>query len=176
MLPLKINAGDTVSFIESYSEYPATDNWSLLFVVVNGQNKYSATSNASGDMHNFLISSATTATWAPGAYKSVLYAIQTDIRHTLVVGDLEIIPDLTQSNSDQRHHVERVLDAIEATLENKASTDQQSMSIAGRSIARYSFSDLLMLRDKYKNELISIKRAERIKNGMSSGGKILVRF
>jgi len=39
-----------------------------------------------------------------------------------------------------------VLDAIEALIEGAATTDQQSMTIAGRSLARRTFAELMELR------------------------------
>ena len=68
------------------------------------------------------------------------------------------------------------MDNIEAVLENRATQDQMSYSIAGRSLSRMSVPDLLTFRDRYKTEYNEeIKRA-RIKNNQDTGNTIKVRF
>ena len=68
------------------------------------------------------------------------------------------------------------MDNIEAVLENRATQDQMSYSIAGRSLSRMSVDDLLTFRDRYKTEYNEeIKRA-RIKNNQDTGNTIKVRF
>jgi hypothetical protein len=68
------------------------------------------------------------------------------------------------------------LDAIEATIEGRASKDQESYSIQGRSLARTPIADLILLRGKYKAEYVQMQRAEKLRNGLGHGGNIKVRF
>ena len=68
------------------------------------------------------------------------------------------------------------VDAVEAVLENRASMDQQSMSIAGRSLSRMSITDLMTFRDRYKAEYLKEVKIARIKNGLASGNTIKVNF
>jgi uncharacterized protein YlxP (DUF503 family) len=175
-LPYRIHAGDSVSFTDSVSNYPASAGWLLRYTLVTAKNKYLLDSVANGDNHDISATTSITAIWAPGYYRWVAFAVKGAERYTIATGNIEILPDITSGAIDQRAHVEKVLDAIEATIENKASIDQQSMSINGRSISRYAFTDLIILRDKYKGELVSLKRAERLQNGLAAGNKILVRF
>ena len=75
-----------------------------------------------------------------------------------------------------RSHANVVLDAIEAVIENRATIDQQSMAIAGRSLSRMSIDDLLNFRNQYKNEYLRELKKARVKNGSSSGSVIRVKF
>lgn len=71
-------------------------------------------------------------------------------------GRVEVLPDPTQApDRELTTHAERTLAAIEAVLENRASKDQQSYSIAGRSITRIPITELLELRKQYKAEVQS---------------------
>ena len=91
-------------------------------------------------------------------------------------GFLEVIDNYATTTSDIRSHAKVVLDAIEAVIENRATIDQQSMSIAGRSLSRMSIDDLLNFRNQYKNEYLRELKKARVKNGSSSGSVIRVKF
>ena len=80
------------------------------------------------------------------------------------------------SGYDNRSHVKKVLDALEATLENKASQDQLSYSIAGRSLSRLSPTELIQWRDRYREEYNREVQAERIAQGLGNSNKIRVRM
>jgi hypothetical protein len=61
-------------------------------------------------------------------------------------------------------------------MENRATIDQSSFSIAGRSLSRMSVDELFAYRDRYQTEYnAEIKRA-RIKNKKPTGNMIGVRF
>jgi hypothetical protein len=75
-----------------------------------------------------------------------------------------------------RSHAKIVLDSIEAVLENRATMDQSSMSIAGRSLSRTPLPDLMELRDRYKAEYLKEIKLARIRNKQGSGNTIKVKF
>ena len=52
----------------------------------------------------------------------------------------------------EKSHVQKTLEALEALIEGKATKDQQSYSINGRTITKMPITDLLKWRDKYKAE------------------------
>lgn len=175
-IPKKIQAGDTVKFTDSVEEYKATDGWSVTYSIVNGDNRYAITSTATDDDHAFIIPASISKHYLAASYKWAAQAIKDDERYTLGFGRLDILPDFGAGPTDQRLHVEKVLQAIEATLENKATTDQQSLSINGRSISRVAPGELLAWRDKYRSELRSIINAERLAMGNSGTNKIMTRL
>jgi hypothetical protein len=143
-----INQGDSLSWTESDSNYPASDGWNIYYVLVNASKRITFNSAADGDDHDFDITAATTAAWTPGQYTYQRYVSDGTDRVTLTRGSVEIKPDFTTA-SDQRSDSQKKLDAIEAIIENRASLDQQSYTIAGRSITRLDIKDLLYFRDYY---------------------------
>ena len=71
----------------------------------------------------------------------------------------------------------QMLEKIEAVLLGKASNDVAEYEIAGRSLKKYSFSELQNLRKQYKGEV----KAEQIAADLAAGlgnpsRKVLTRF
>ena len=91
-------------------------------------------------------------------------------------GRTEVVVNFANTNADVRSHAKKVLDAIEAVLENRASQDQMSYSIAGRSLSRMSIDDLMTFRNRYRAEYLREIKLARIKNKQDSGNTIKVRF
>lgn len=173
-IPEKIQAGDSLQFTDSLTNYPAS-TWTLTYTLINTTLKVSFSATASGDNHYTNVPATTSAKWTAGKYRYLATVSDGTDRFTVGSGSVEILADFTKP-SDQRHHVEKVLDAIEAVLEGKATVDQSSYSIAGRSLSRYSPAELLTWRDKYKQELKNIRQAERVASGLGSGRVVRVRF
>ena len=123
------------------------------------------------------VSSATTKTWKSGCHSYAVYMIKGDERYTVEVGHVEIKPDIeAQTDYDGRSHVKKVLDAIEAVIEKRASNDQMSYTIAGRSLSRIPIPELLKLRDVYRIEYNREMKAADIARGEYRGGMLKVRF
>ena len=61
-------------------------------------------------------------------------------------------------------------------LENRASIDQSSMSIAGRSLSRMPISELFLLRDRAQYQTNKEKNKARIAKGLGSSSIIKARF
>ena len=124
------------------------------------------------------IASAVTASLTAGDYQWAAFIIRSSDSQRVVVdqGRTEIFPNLQTTTADLRSHAKKVLDAIEAVLENRASQDQMSYSIAGRSLSRMSSDDLMTFRNRYRAEYLREIKLARIKNKQDSGNTIKVRF
>ena len=177
-VPTVWNAGDTLKWDVSVPDYPATEGWTLTYEV-KSKNDHVATITASadGDGYTVTVPAATSAGYAVGHHHYRAYVTKGSERYTVDSGDLEILKDFEDSgNYDDRSHAEIVLDAIEAVLESRATKDQESYSIAGRSLSRTPIEDLLKLRDRYKTEVISNHRADQIARGLGSTARVRTRF
>lgn len=142
----------------------------------SGSTTFSVT--ATGTEHTVEVASATTAGYSAGTYAWQLYVTRTSDSQRLSVarGTWTVIANLSASTADPRSHVKKVLDAIEAVIESRATVDQMAYTIQGRSLSRTPITDLLMLRDKYRAEYWRELDAERIANGRAPKNKMLVRF
>lgn len=143
-IPLTLTAGDLWSWTERHADYPAA-TYALSFYF-RGPESFNATATASGTDHVVSIAAATTADLKPGVYdwlsRAVLIATPTTIA-TVASGRLTVAANLANAAVDHRSFNVRVTEALKATIENRATTDQLSMSIAGRSLQRMSWDELL---------------------------------
>jgi hypothetical protein len=126
----------------------------------------------------FTVDSATSADFLPGLYHWQLEITQTSSGNRVVVdiGDFTAIPDMDSNQADPRIHAEIKVDKIETILAGKADSDVASYSIAGRSLTKLSFQELLDAREYYKREINQHNNKELLKRGKSNGSTIKVRF
>jgi hypothetical protein len=124
------------------------------------------------------IASAVTANLVAGDYQWAAFIIRSSDSQRVVVdqGRTEILPNLQNTTADLRSHAKICLDNIQAVLENRASQDQMSYSIAGRSLSRMSIDDLMTFRNRYRAEYLKEIKLARIKNKQDTGNTIKARF
>lgn len=163
-LPAEFRAGDTLTASRAWSAYPASAGWVLAFTFVGLSSYYVATAATDGDSFALNVPAATTVTWTPGSYSVVEYVSNagTGERFTLTENSVRILPNLAAATGgvDTRTHARKVLDSIEAWLESKAPT-AAAVEVGGRKLQRYSLPDLLVLRDRYRVEVMREERAAR---------------
>jgi hypothetical protein len=143
-----------------------------------GANEITLTGTASGEDYLFTVESADSADFAPGYYHWQLEIVRNSDSNRIVVdrGVFTAIVDLDVNQSDPRTHAEIMISKIESLLSGKADADVSSYSIAGRSLTKLSFSELVEARDYYKREYQKEVIAERIRRGKSTGATVKVRF
>jgi len=175
--PKTIIAGAYYTWTETNSTYPADDGYVLNYIFVNDSAKYTATSSASGSDHVVILNSETTATFIPGNYKWYCYAEKTTEKYIVASGNIEIKPNLFEVSAyDMRTHARRTLDAIEATIERRATKEQSSISIAGKTLSNMSLEELIKARALYKEFVKQEEAEEKINEGLNGRKNILVRF
>lgn len=160
-IPSSITAGTTFDRTVILTAYPAQD-WELL-VYLRGPQSIDLEAAAEGTGHRFLVSATDTAEWAAGEYWYSLRVTNGGDVAEVESGQITIKPDLAalESGHDGRAHVQKVIDAIEAVLEKRATLDQQRYSINNRELWRTPIPELLMLRDRYRAELRRMKAASK---------------
>tara|TARA_R100000278_G_scaffold122939_1_gene110565 strand:- start:451 stop:1041 length:591 start_codon:yes stop_codon:yes gene_type:complete len=143
-----------------------------------GSKKFTITATETSTDYIVEIASATTASYTAGEYNWYAFITRSSDSQRLSVdeGRTKLEIDFANTNADSRTHAKKVLDAIEATIEGRASQDQMSYSIAGRSLSRMSIDDLLKFRDRYRAEHEKTIKKLRIKNEQDTGNTIKVRF
>lgn len=174
-VPARFRAGDTVTWQISLADYPASAGWVLAYTLINAGGKITVTASASGDDHLVAIAAATSANYAPGTYSWQATVTKAAERYTVATGSLIIDPDLASEAGgfDDRTTAQRLLDAVEAVLANRATRSDLEYEIAGRRMKSMTHGELLAARDKLKREVAGERRAA----GLSSGGqRVLVRF
>lgn len=177
--PTELVAGDTWKWKRSLPAYSAAAGWSLRYVFTGASVEQRFTFDSAADGADHLVSRATTDTddVVPGVYQWAAFARNGTERHQVASGTVEVKPNLEGARPfDLRSHARKVLDAIEAVLENRATKDQEEYAIAGRSLKRTPIKDLLVLRDTYKTELANAEEAAKLAAGLGNARYIGVRF
>ena len=128
------------------------------------------------------VAAATTGGYAAGRYRWQRYITRTSDsqRVTLGSGIVEVRVNRDTSDADPRSHARKCLDSIEAALEAFAADSVQSYQITtgagSRSVTKRDTAELLLLRDRYRQEVDSEKAAENIAAGLGNPRHFGVRF
>lgn len=167
-VPQKLVAGDTWRWLRSFASYPAP-TWAVTYYFENTLKAFSQAAVASGTDQSVTILAVTSAAIPPGHYRWFARAVAGAITETIPneEGWLEVQPDPGAAGMrDARSVARRTLDALEATLEGRATNDQLAMTINGRSIQRTPIEELI----KWQAQLRSKVAGEE---GRSAAGRII---
>lgn len=180
--PEEIVVGDFVQWKRSdlVDDYPvATHSAEYVMRITGGgasEHKIAATENA--DYYLFTLDSATSATFDDGKYHWQLEITETSSGNRIVldIGDFTFLPDMDANQADPRIHAEIMLTKIESLLSGKADSDVSNYAIAGRSLTKMSFQELVDARDYYRSEIVKHENDALLKRGKSNGATIRARF
>ncbi len=176
--PKEIRKGLSETWTESINDYPAT-NYTLKYNLQNSSANVAIVSTADGNAHTVILTASTTAGYTAGTYKWQSYVeniSDSDEKVFIAQGTIEIVNTFLSGNTDQRSHARKTLEAIEAVIENRATQDHLSYSIAGRSISLMTLKELIEAESIYAYKVKQEELQERINEGKDVGNKILVRF
>ena len=183
--PVEIVVGDYIQWKRSdiADDYPTSSGYTAEYVARitgGGSNeiKLPQSGSSTDDYYLFTVSSDTSESFLPGLYHWQLEITQTSSGNRIVVdtGDFDAIPDMDNNQADPRNHAEIMVAKIETLLAGKADSDVAEYTIAGRSLTKLSFSELLQARDYYKKEVSRLRNNELAKKGKRNGSTVQVRF
>lgn len=171
-IPLALVAGDTWSWDADYGDYPA-GTWTATAYFENAAESFSVAATASGTTHAFAAAATATDDFKTGRYHVTVRVTAGAESYVVESGWCDVTPDPASSvKFDHRSWARRTLEAIEAFLEGNASTAQAAMSIAGRSISRWSLAELSQFRKELRGEV----RSEEQGSNAGLGRDIKVRM
>lgn len=175
--PASITAGSFITWTKSLSDYSPDDGYVLSYSFYNASNQVTVTASDNGDgTHLVEIDSATSGAYAVGDYRWQSWATKAGERYDVECGEIRINANPASAAVDGRSHVKKVLDAIETTLEKRATEGNESYSIADVSVTKRSTEDLLALRSQYRQEYEREQNAEKLAKGIGGRGRIQVRI
>lgn len=180
--PAAITVGDFVRWKRSKvtEDYPTATHTMEYVARLNSatSSEFKVASTAATDAFVFTITSAESAGFVAGQYNWQLEVTETSSGNRIVLerGEFDISVDLDADSADARTHAEIMLAKIETILEGKADSDVSNYSVAGRSLTKMTFEELMAARDSYKKEVVAYRQKERIKRGKPSGTTVKVRF
>lgn len=158
----EITIGD--NFYKQFNTTYDADDYTV-YLKLRGGCDIDLTAGGSGETHTFDVSASTTVDWIAGFYKYVIYAEKQSgsptviDSYTIESGSVNLVnrADQLTSGTDLRSFYKITLDNLQAVIQNKARKDQLSYSIAGRSLSKMTWEELLSAHDRfdqaYKKEL-----------------------
>ena len=183
--PSHIVVGDFIQWkrTDVAGNYPTSTGYTAEYVgrITKGKTGEIKIPQAAGSTDAFFLFSAdsvVTAQFDSGDYHWQLEVTQTSSGNRIVVdnGELTVVPDMDNNQADPRNHAEIMFSKINTILEGKADSDVSNYSIAGRSLTKMTFQELLDARDYYSKEIVRHKNEQLVRHGKSSGSTIKVRF
>lgn len=177
--PDEIRAGDTVTWLKSLSDYPASDSWVLSYRLVSSTTHYDISSSASDSDHLVTITAATTANYTPGEYTLIGWVTKSSERYSIPSKKINVLPDLAAvaTGYDIRSNARKTLDLLDAALQAQGSNAWvQEYEIAGRRMRFRSIGEFMKFYDRVKADVRSEENAERLKAGLKLKNKISVRL
>jgi len=177
--PGVITSGDTLTFKRSHPDYLPADGWVLSYTLVMAgyQAVFSGTDNGDGS-HLINVLTTETSKWPPGEYRWQYCVTKGTDRRTVGEGVMRVRPDFASltDGCDARSAIKQTLDALEATIQRKASKDQLSYTIAGMTLQRMPATDLIKWHKHYTRLYQQELEADRIARGLPGGRITRVRL
>jgi hypothetical protein len=176
----RLVAGDTLNFLTTVADYPASSGWVLKFRLVprTAGTAVTLSSTAEGDDHRTQATSTTTAAWAAGQYGWSSWVEKAGEVYTLESGQITIAPDprTLAAGTDTRSEAEAALDAVNAMLKGKATNAVMLYRINDREVRSYSIPELVKLRSLLLTQVGQERRAAGIADKTGSSRLIAVRI
>lgn len=174
--PTVIVAGDTLKWQKTLENFPASQGWTLTYTLINATGKRTFTATADGDSFLVTVAASTTATWAAGSYSYRGQVAKAGEVYTISTGTMTVQPSFAAATLDDRSQAQKMLDAVNAVLEGRATSAVAEYEIAGRQLKYISIPDLLKLRDRLRFDVQREENADRAAAGLPPKGRINVRF
>lgn len=159
--PTTITKGDSQIINVVLDDYSASNGWTL-WLLLNGPVPLTLEATTATDgSFDLNLTSVLTSTLEPSFHQAVMYVTKGVERITLQSTRTEVLPDPTEFayvNQDFRTFEEKMVDALEALLQRRASNSQLDIlrtSIDGKELDRLSPVEIADLRDKYKAKVLS---------------------
>ena len=183
--PSQIIAGDSVTWVRSLPDYPASLGWVLHYAMLSlGKAPILIDGTAQGNDHLVELTAVATAAYAAAEYRWTSYVTNGAERKTLASSTIRILPDPATATEafDPRTENQKILDAITAVLAGELTNPLAKYKIAGREAERHSRMELLKLQSIYQHRVavengkapfigsIPIQFAEN--NGFPGGGLV----
>lgn len=163
--PDSIRAGDTWQWRREdlANDYPAT-SWTLSYVFKNASKGFGFSATPDGAFFAISVPAAQTDDIPAGIYRWAAQVVNGAERHTISIGTTEILANVFENPdtaSDTRSHERKVLDALRAMMEGKATRDQLEYEINGRRLTRLKPAEVIQWIEFYEAKVASQEDAEK---------------
>lgn len=178
--PIRLAAGDTVSFVRGFADYLPANGWLLKYELRGGAQPIELVSTAQGSSHAILVTAAITATWLPGPYIMEGYAENagTGERQRIYFNNLAITPNVETlpGDADVKTHWQKMLTMLEAVMLGKAQHDILGSDVDLTRIQRMTPAQLTEFYDYCLFRRQEEIARDNVRAGRSNGRNRLIQF
>ncbi len=175
-IPQKINAGDTLIFTDTLTDYPAS-LWTMQFSLVTGATPPTiTTATADGDNFQVEISAADTAKLASGKYlyAEVVTEIATSRKYTARTGEIQVLPSLLAAQ--QPTAAQTLLAACDTAFLKLAGTTDAEVNFNGQMFRKRDIAALQKIRTQLQAEVSREQQKADSLRGRVQSGRIETEF
>lgn len=171
--PSELRAGLTWAWRrEDLADYPA-GTWTLTYwfkQAASAGGKFSIVATADGTNYAISVAAATTAGYTADDYTWAAVVTSGSEAYEVDRGTCKVLPKYNADAAlDDRSHARKMVEAIEALMENRATKDQMEYSIGNRMLKRMPIAELIKWRDYYRADLYAETQKEAAANGKNVG-------
>ena len=180
--PQEFTAGDTLIWYRVVSDFPASEGWTLNYVLRGAQTiKLTATTFQTSN-YQVSVAASVTADWKPGLYSIQAYVTNSGGERFIVATwfpQVTIKPNpaaFVDGTATNLTFAQLTLAAVETALLALASRKVSSASVNGQSYAIQDVAKLVSLRNRMREEVQSEQDAILYAAGLGGKKNILVQF
>lgn len=161
--------------------YLSTDLWALKWSFVRAGSLYEISGSPQDDGSHLATIDAADSLWVPGVYDWQCRAKKDDTKQTIDSGRVTVLPSFEEQDTgyDGRTHTEKVLEAIRATIEGRASKAESSWSVdtpdGSRTVGLLTPAELMRMERVYEARLAREKQEAATAKGFGAS-RLLVRL
>jgi hypothetical protein len=175
----EINAGDTVEWSATFSDYPASAGWAANYYFAGEVNKTIA-GVANGNSFDFTLPAADSTAMGGPSDRVLAYVCKVSLAgvvHTVDSGTVTVQRDPATAvpGYDGRSDERITLELIKAAIRDWATNPYQALTIGGRT-SQWSLNELIRLRGLYSRLVRNEDAKERIAKGLAPGNRTLIQF
>lgn len=149
-IPSKIIAGLNVAWSDAPVGYPSCE-YTMKYVLVNATGRIEITSAATVNGYSVILKASDTASWSAGTYRMIGYAEKSGEKYEVYNATIVVDANpFTGTGTDYRSHNQRVLEALQATIQGRATKEQSELTIGSRMIRLMSMDELIKAETHYR--------------------------
>lgn len=166
--PVDIVQGTTAEWERGFGDY-SPSSYSCVYEIRGVSSSLTVTGVAGADEWTLTITAAQSAALAAGAYAWQAFVQSNTERHLIDSGALTVTADLatTPTPLDKRSHARRMLENLNAMLENQAYV---------KTLPADQFEQMTKVRKQYEWDVKREEDAEKLKRGGYPTRKVFTRF
>lgn len=170
--PAGFSVGERVQWKRTLADFPISEGWTLKYYLRGNFAHEPITLTATTSGTDYLIDIATDEITTDGVYYWQSFVEMTGYRMPVSSGRFVVTPDLSAIPANQpydgRTHARKCLEAIQAVLAGRCTTDisRYVLQAVGRSVDKMSVDDLLKLEARFQTEVDAEEGANRGKKNI----------